>query len=162
MSFRIVRSVLVAITLVVAGCASEPSQTQTLSEIAVYDFDGQPDLIVSEGRPLVINFFAETCVACVTEMPAFELVHLEVADRVDFIGVSEDATAVAGRRIAEETGITYRAVWDADGTAATQLRAGLLPTTVFVHADGTVARVHLGALSADDLRAEISDLRTEV
>src|SRR5687768_1393784 len=39
------------------------------------------------GTPVVLNFFAEWCPPCVTEMPAFEAVHQELGDRVAFVGL---------------------------------------------------------------------------
>lgn len=157
MSWRTTLAAVATVALVATGCGDDAPDA-TLSDIAVYDFDGAPEVITHEGRPMVVNFFAESCAPCVAEMPAFESVFQRLDGSVDFVGVSEDATAAAARRIIEATGITYRATWDADGTAFAQFEALGLPTTVFITDVGEIVDVHTGALSEDGLSTMITDL----
>jgi thiol-disulfide isomerase/thioredoxin len=139
-----------------AGTATAAGGT-VLENSALQTLDGEPtEFHAYLGRPLVLNFFAESCPPCVREMPAFDAVSGEVAGEVDFLGVSEDATAEAGRRIVESTGVGYEIVWDADGSALMTLRSMGLPTTAFVSAGGEVLEVHSGELSADDLRERLT------
>src|SRR3546814_2461585 len=49
------------------------------------------------GRPLLVNFFASTCVPCVTEMPAFEEVYQEVGEEVAFLGLDRKSTRLNSR-----------------------------------------------------------------
>lgn len=165
MSWRPTIAILIVLAALGAACGDDAGGADSalngdgpMADIAVYDFESQPAVVRHEGRPVVVNFFAETCAPCVAEMPAFETVFQTLADRVDFVGISEDATPDAGARLVAATGITYRAVWDGDGTALSQFQAFALPTTVFVTADGAVAAVHTGALTAEDLRTNISEL----
>ena len=160
MSFRTALLALTMTALVAAGCGDD-SEGAAFADISLYDLEGEPAVVTHDGRPLVINFFAESCAPCVAEMPAFESVFQRVSARVDFVGISEDATAAAGRRIVEATGITYPSVWDADGTAFAQFEAFGMPTTVFVTATGSVADVHTGALSEDTLATMIDELIDE-
>ncbi len=159
MSWRTLLAGLSVAALLLTGCGddSEPSRV-TMVDIELYDFDGEPAVVSHGGRPLVINFFAESCPPCVAEMPAFDSVYRTVADEVDFVGVSEDANAAAALRIVEVTGVSYPTVWDADGTAFAQFAGLGLPTTVFVAADGTIDKVHTGELSADELTERIDTL----
>lgn len=147
--------------LLAAACGDDGGGGGTAFEgLDVYDFDGEPTVLAHEDRPLVINFFAESCAPCVDEMPAFDAVYRSMIDTVDFVGVSEDPSSAAGRRIVAATGITYPAVWDADATAIAEFEAFGMPTTVFVTADGTIVDVHTGALSESALRTRITDLLT--
>lgn len=157
MSWRTSLAAVVVAAIVAAGCGDDGA-TERLADIEVFDFDGQPQTITLTERPLVINFFAESCAPCVAEMPAFEAVFQRVEDRVDFVGISEDATAAAAQRIIEATGITYRVAWDANGTAFGQFEALGMPTTVLIDASGEVLDVHTGALSQDALMAMVTDL----
>ena len=51
-------------------------------------FDGaQRDLASLKGTPVVLNFWASNCTACVTEMPALEEAHEKYGDKVAFIGL---------------------------------------------------------------------------
>ena len=157
MPWRSTLAAVATVALVATGCGDDTREA-TLSDIAVYDFDGTPEVITHEGRPMVVNFFAESCAPCVAEMPAFESVFQRLSGGVDFVGISEDATAAAARRIIETTGISYRATWDADGTAFAQFEALGLPTTVFITEAGEIVDVHTGALSAEGLSTMIAEL----
>ena len=105
------------------------------------------------GTPLLVNFFASTCVPCVIEMPALEAVYQEVASQMAFLGLAlqdrpEDALALVDR-----TGVTYRTALDKDASVITALGGTALPTTVLLDADGHVVAVHTGQIDADALRA---------
>ena len=39
-------------------------------------------------KPVVLNFFASWCVPCLDEMPAFEAVHQQLGDQVNFVGLA--------------------------------------------------------------------------
>jgi thiol-disulfide isomerase/thioredoxin len=113
------------------------------------------------GAPTVVNFFASTCVPCVTEMPAFEAVYQQLgadASPVQFLGiaVSTDRTEDA-RDLVETTGVTYDTGKDVDNSVASALDVALLPTTVLLDADGGVAGSYAGELSADELRSALVD-----
>ncbi len=145
--------------MLAGACGANDPEPEAFSTVDVWDFDSQPvELSHSAGRPLVVNFFAESCAPCVAEMPAFDAVYQALADEVDVIGVSEDATAAAGQRIIAATGITYPAVWDADGSALSRFDAFGLPTTIFVSANGEIREVHTGVLTEESLTAKIDDL----
>src|SRR3546814_20090938 len=59
------------------------------------------------GRPLLVNFFASTCVPCVTEMPAFEEVYKEVGEEVAFLGLRVADRPDDARDLVESTGETH-------------------------------------------------------
>jgi len=153
-----VAAVIVVAGLVFAACANtEAAEPQSLDAL-VSTLDGDPiELADFVGGPLVVNFFAENCPPCVAEMPTFEAISKEVAPDITFLGVSEDATAEAARRIVAATGITYPILWDRDGTALISFQAFGMPTTLFVDSDGFILELHTGALSADDLRARLAE-----
>ncbi len=121
-------------------------------------FEGQKVALSSlQGTPVLVNFFASTCVPCVTEMPAFEEVHRELGHKVTFLGLAmqdrpEDAQALIAR-----TGITYRTGQDKDASAITALGGTMLPTTVLLDADGKIVATHVGKLDADGLRSLLAD-----
>jgi thiol-disulfide isomerase/thioredoxin len=156
-SWRKTLAAVAVAALAATGCGDD-APPAAFTDIALYDFAGSPDRISHDDRPLVINFFAESCPPCVAEMPAFESVFRSVSDQVDFVGVSEDASAAAGLRIIEATGISYPTAWDADGAVLARFEALGLPTTVFVTAVGDIVDVHTGAFSEDELAARVSEL----
>lgn len=122
--------------------------------VAFTSFDGERVPLASlRGRPVVVNFFASTCVPCVTEMPAFEEVHRDVGDQVTFLGLAVQDRREAALDLVDRTGVTYRTAQDRDGAVFTALEGILLPTTVLLDADGEIVDAHAGALDAAELRA---------
>ena len=134
----------------------------SFDEAAYSTWDGEEVPLSSvRGTPTVVNFFASTCIPCITEMPAFEAVYQELGGAeapVDFLGMaistdrSEDALALV-----ESTGVTYPTGKDLDSSVAAALDVTLLPTTVFLDADGNVAASSSGELSADELKDLLAD-----
>lgn len=104
------------------------------------------------GRPLLVNFFASTCVPCVTEMPAFEEVYQEVGEEVAFLGLAVADRTDDARDLVERTGVTYPTALDQQGEVIDALGGTMLPTTVLLDADGETITSHSGALDADELR----------
>lgn len=112
------------------------------------------------GTPVVVNFWASWCPACVAEMPDFEQVHRELGDQVVFLGLNMQETDPEGAaELVNQTGVTYDLGVDPDGAIFNRFGGIAMPTTVFIGADGTVVRTHGGVLFSDDLeeliRAEL-------
>lgn len=145
-----------------SGAGSTPNKIQLTPEdptsASFTTFDGQKVALSSlRGTPVLVNFFASTCVPCVTEMPALEQVHKELGDKVTFLGLAmqdrpEDAQALVAR-----TGITYRTAQDKDASVITALGGTVLPTTVLLDADGKVVATHSGKVDAAGVRKLVAD-----
>jgi cytochrome c biogenesis protein CcmG, thiol:disulfide interchange protein DsbE len=122
-------------------------------DVALTTFDGAPvSLSDYAGRPTVVNFWAATCVPCRVEMPAFEQTHQQLGDQVAFLGIDTQEAVEAGRPFATETGVTYDLASDPKAAMAAAFQTSVLPTTVLIRADGTIARIHSGAVAADQLQ----------
>jgi thiol-disulfide isomerase/thioredoxin len=157
--------VLVAVVAVVvlAGgdddAASLPDRAE-VAALALAPHAGGPEQSlgdVLDDQPMVLNLFASWCQPCIEEMPDFQRVHQDLADRVDFAGLAilnppEDALGIV-----ERTGVTYPTFGDAADAASELFGVVNMPTTVFIQADGTVTDVHTGPLTEDELRAAIGD-----
>ena len=172
-------SLLAAMVLAVAACsggdgeaAANPPDAESADEAAAGEaasadeaftyFDGRKGTLADyEGRPLVVNFFAAWCVPCVKEMPAFEEVYQELGDEIAFLGFDVRDQLEDGKRIAEQTGVTYDLARDPDGGFLTLMGGVVMPTTALIDERGEVVEVHSGALEADALRDLIDEhLRT--
>lgn len=125
-----------------------------------YDrFDGTEATLSDDlGRPMVVNFFASWCAACVKEMPAFAEVHDELSDEVSFVGMAVSTSREDAEGLVESTGVGYAIGDDPDGAFVDAFGGLGMPTTVFLDADGTVLDVHTGELTADELRDRISEV----
>lgn len=121
-------------------------------------FDGEEVALSSlRGTPVVVNFFASTCVPCIEEMPALEEVHQELGDQVTFLGLAMQDRPEDALELVERTGVTYRTAQDKDASVITALGGTVLPTTVLLDAEGEVVALHNGELDAEVLRRLLAD-----
>jgi cytochrome c biogenesis protein CcmG/thiol:disulfide interchange protein DsbE len=128
-------------------------------QVGLVDFSGKPFTLAEyRGTPVVVNFWASWCPFCIAEMPGFEEVHQALGDKVQFVGIDQRDDFDAAKRLAAETGVTYRLVKDPDGRAYDAIANGAMPTTAFIDADGKVVEVVGGQLSEDQLRERILKL----
>ncbi len=109
------------------------------------------------GKPLVINFFASTCVACKTELPALAAAHAALGDTVTFVGVATVDLPEEARKIATNAGVTYEIVDDPTGDLLAALGGLSLPATAFVSPDGTIRSVQLRALDTEHITQLIKE-----
>ncbi|MEX0756872.1 MAG: TlpA disulfide reductase family protein [Acidimicrobiia bacterium] len=104
------------------------------------------------GTPVVVNFWASWCPACVAEMPDFEQVHASFGDEVVFLGLNmQETDPAAAERLVDATGVSYELGVDPDGSIFNRFGGIAMPTSVFINADGEVVRTHSGVIFADDL-----------
>lgn len=127
------------------------------------DADGKPQPLSQwRGKNLVVNFWATWCAPCVEEMPELTALQTEVAPRnIQILGIGIDSAAnIAG--FAKKYQISYPLY--VSGMEGTQLsrefgnKAGGLPFTVLIGADGTVRKTYLGRLKMEELRKDLSQL----
>lgn len=140
-------------TTVATLIAARPAPTTAFPRLG----GGEASLADYEGRPVVLNFFAESCVPCRREMPDLERIHDEVGDRVAVVGVDQGDTAEVAAAFVEEVGITYDVGLDPSGDLARELGVDALPGTIFITAAGEIDGVHRGRLAYDDLRRLVDE-----
>lgn len=126
-------------------------------DITLSYFDGSTEKLADlEGEPVVLNFWASWCPACISEMPSFAEVHRRFGDAVRFVGINmQEVSLDAANDLVERTGVEYQLAHDPDGAIFREFGGVAMPTTVFIAADGTVTRVHTGTIFSDDLTAII-------
>ncbi|MGY9074105.1 MAG: TlpA family protein disulfide reductase [Acidimicrobiales bacterium] len=140
----------------------EPANPAPLSNVEYTTFDGTTGTIADHrGKPVVVNFWASWCPACIAEMPHFEEVHQEFADRVVFLGFDERDSRADAELLAAETGVTYTLVEDPDGEFFIAYDGIAMPTTAFITASGELSERFSGLLDANALRGRLNDLLGE-
>lgn len=175
-------AILAAVALFAAACSSDDADTirlgadsglevvsgeggevesSALGEVIDFtyeDFEGAGQLFsdLPEG-PVVLNFFASWCPTCIAEMPDFETVNQNFGGEVTFLGLAMQDRVESAVALVEETGITYEVGNDQNGGIFAIFEGLGMPTTVFLNADHTVARVHTGVLDVDSLTETIND-----
>jgi len=144
------------VTIDPSGLNAPDVAGQAVSTESFTTFDGgSSDLTQRRGQPVVVNFWASSCTPCVTEMPAFERVHQAAGGGVAFVGLAVQDQEDAARALAIRTGVTYDLGFDSSGGIISDLGGVVLPTTVFVDADGTIVESHAGKLDEAELREKI-------
>lgn len=132
-------------------------------ECLVESFTGGSFFTIDEfrkGKPLVLSFWASWCGFCIKEMPDFQRVYARVSGRVAFLGLDllgvQAETRAAAEERASQTGVRYPLGYDEDGELYLRVSPRLLmPTTVFVRADGVIAFRRFGPLDEKELERMI-------
>jgi peroxiredoxin len=113
-----------------------------------------------KGHPVLINFWFTNCPPCRTEMPELQRAYQELRPSgvvilgVDAIG--EDAATIEA--FARPLGITYPLLDNADQSVTRLYRIHATPTSFFVDRHGIIRSVHVGPLTAQDIRAGLGGL----
>lgn len=159
-SLRIAAGVVVAVLGFLAFGPGRPAtDAPSAVDIPLAYFDGsEGNLADFRGRPVVLNFWASWCPACVAELPDFQQVHSELGDEVVFIGVNmQEVDRGAAEALIARSGVTFLLADDPDGAIFRSFNGFGMPTSVFITADGVVADTHSGVIVAEDLRTKIRD-----
>lgn len=106
------------------------------------------DLRTVVGRPTLITLWASWCGPCRKELPAFQ----RIADRggVVVLGVNTEDDAKEAVAKLTQLHVTFPSVWDFPGRTLDALLKSqpirkALPITIFMRADGTLAKVYQGS-----------------
>ena len=123
-------------------------------------FDGGTGSLADfAGRPVVLNFWASWCPACVAEMPDFQAVHEQLGNEVVFLGMDmQDISREAALSLVESTGVDYILADDPNGEIFQAFGGFSMPTTVFINSSGEIVGTHNGTIFAADLTARINEL----
>jgi thiol-disulfide isomerase/thioredoxin len=127
-------------------------------EFALFE-GGETSFAEFEGKPLVVNFWASWCPACVNELPELQQVHERLGDDVTFLGIAQSDRRSAADALAAQVGLTYTLADDPDGDLFRSLDLIAMPTTLFISADGELQDIFAGQLNERLLVERIDRLR---
>ena len=124
--------------------------------------DATPLTKLSDGRPLVVNFWATWCPYCIDEMDGFQQIYDDYADRVSFAFVDatdgQRETIEDAKAWVEESAYTLPFYYDIQGEAVMNFGISAFPTTVVVAPDGGILTISTGRIDADKLRTGLDSL----
>lgn len=104
------------------------------------------------GRYVLLNFWASWCGPCRGETPALQAFFEEESPGLVVVGVNQQETAETAGAFTEQFAVTYPIVLDRDGQVSGAYRVSTgLPVSFLIDPEGVIQRVHLGALTEDDL-----------
>ena len=111
------------------------------------------------GQVTVINFWATWCASCEDELPELQEVWTEYQARgFTLIGIAFEEERARVERVAEQFGLTYPLGLDGDDQIAAAYGVTGVPETYIIDTQGRVAAVHVGPITAEQLRAELEPL----
>ncbi len=97
------------------------------------------------GKVVIVNFWASWCLECRPEMPGFERLHRDFAQRgLAVVGINAREDRSAAARFAAETGVTFPLVLDADGANSARYGIVGLPATFVIARDGRAVGLAIG------------------
>jgi thiol-disulfide isomerase/thioredoxin len=130
--------------------------------------DGVEEVSLSdlEGRPVIVNFWAPLCPPCRAEMPDFQELWEELqaidsdavvlgVDVGPFTGLGDRQQAIDFLETIELTYPTGQAI---NADIIRDYKVLGMPTTVFVHRNGTIMRTWTGAITGDKIREITQEL----
>lgn len=153
-----------AATTMVSGqnplCRPAPAKPAVEGGLPDLTFDclgggGQASLTgLAQGRPVVINIWAQWCGPCRHEAPVLSAVSRQAVGKVDFWGIDlTDPRPDLAIEFAKQAGWDYPQLADPEGLIKTEAPAP--PTTLFVAADGRVVSRHFGVLTTEKQLKEL-------
>jgi thiol-disulfide isomerase/thioredoxin len=141
-----------------AADPAAPVESELPSESFELFDGGEATFADFEGSPLVVNFWASWCPACVGELPEFQQVHEERSDEVTFIGIANTDLRGPALDLAGSVGLTYDLADDPNGDLFREFELIAMPSTLFVDENGQIVEVFAGALDESALNARIDEL----
>lgn len=152
--------------LLVGTSTFAPGEREPMPDLSGTTLTGD-ELRLSDlrGRVVVLNAWASWCGPCVDEVPEF----VTLADQVDpgevaVVGLNVSDESSAAKSFAEDTGIDYPSIIDADGSLLPTIPGvppRSIPSTVVLDRDGRVAARVIGTVDAAALQQIVTDVTAE-
>jgi peroxiredoxin len=138
----ILLAILAVAILVLAGCGGSQQSSQIASlapEFELKNTAGDSITLSSlKGKLVLINFWATTCPPCLEEMPQFEALQKDWAQRGDvkllMIDAGESAATV--RNYLKDRGFTFTVLLDDKFEVGKKFNIRYTPTTLIIDKDG--------------------------
>jgi peroxiredoxin len=135
-------------------------------EFTLVSLDGnEVSLADYQGQPVLINFWASWCPPCRLEMP--DLVAAYEAHKDEgFVILAIDLTFQDSipdvETFVEEFGMTFPVLLDQDGIVTNERYRLLgLPMSIFVNREGMVTRLHIGAMTGEQVDEFVAEIVAE-
>ena len=142
---------------------SNSASTQALFAASFPDENGKTQALKQwQGKIIVLNFWATWCPPCREEMPELSVLNTEYQNKnIIVLGIATDDIGLV-KEFSKETKVSYPLL--AADFAGNELAASLgnnqdvLPYTVIIKADGSIAKTYFGRISKPRLEEALNKL----
>ncbi|ARD41515.1 TlpA family protein disulfide reductase [Actinomyces gaoshouyii] len=142
-----------------APSGAAPQVGQEAPVFSATDINGAPvDLTDLRGRPVWLLFGATWCTECRTEAPDVQAISQEYGDQLTIIAVHVQDSPQTVADYVQRLGLTYTTVVDTEDAISSAYGVYGIPAHWFIGADGTIAATRVGAMSPDQIRAQVRPL----
>ena len=119
--------------------------------------EGRVSLAAQHGKPVLMEVFASWCSACKRSSPRLaEAFHAHQDKGVTFLAVSVDEDPAAAARIKSEWQLPFDVALD-DGSVSRGYGISILPTLIYIDAQGTVRHSAAGVVSRSDIDSWLAE-----
>ena len=157
------------------GCSS-PSPSNSPEELGLIVVEGEveaPDFTLPtmtgteitlsqlQGKPVVLNFWAIRCPPCKQELPYFDTVAGQNADKATILAINvEDGTSQIEQFFGGSE-VTFIVALDKNAQMTSRYATGYIPTTFLVDSQGIVRYAKVGAFASKEQLQASLDLTLE-
>ena len=162
---RIALVIVSALALALSGCSPGtvpgPQVGNVAPDFQLPNLDYEPiSLNELRGKPVVLNFWATWCPACIDEMPYLQEIHEEYSDEglmLLAIDVGESPSQV--EKFMQSNNLSLPVLLDTSGVVAQKYSILNIPTTFFIDGDGVIQEKRIGAfINAAQIEEQLSKI----
>jgi peroxiredoxin len=126
-------------------------------DLPLADREGRVSLAAQRGKPMLLEVFASWCGACERSSPRLvEAFHAHQGEDVTFLAVSVDEDRSAASRIKRDWQLPFDVAVD-DGSVSRGYGISMLPTLIYIDAQGTVRHSAAGVVSRSEIDTWLSE-----
>ena len=119
--------------------------------------NGRVSLAAQHGKPMLIEVFASWCGACKRSSPRLAEAFREHHDKdVTFLAVSVDEDPAAAARVKRDWQLPFDVAVD-DGSVSRGYGISMLPTLIYIDAQGTVRHSAAGVVSRSEIDSWLAE-----
>jgi thiol-disulfide isomerase/thioredoxin len=134
---------------------SAPQAGKMAPPIELENLDGKSvSLAEYRGHPVLVNFWAQWCGPCRSEMPAIDAVARANPNVVVLAVDVLDGPALV-RQYLQEVPLGFAPVLDLDGRVAGAYKVTSLPSSFFVGPDGVIRAINVGPMDQSTIEAKL-------